>query len=126
MIPKDARYTKDHEWVRIEGDTAVVGITDHAQAALGDITFVEIPAVGKVVKAHDVLAVVESVKAASDVYAPVAGTVCEVNGVLTTVPETINQSPHDQGWICKLRPFDAASADALLSAAQYEAFLAES
>jgi len=126
MVQKNVWYTKDHEWVSVEGDTATVGISDHAQAALGDITFVDLPKPGKVVKAHDSLAVIESVKAASDVYAPVGGTVCAANDTLGAAPETINQAPLGEGWLCKLKPFDAAGLAALMTAEQYEAFLAES
>ena len=125
MSPRDARYTKDHEWLKINGDEAIIGITDHAQAALGDITFIDLPKVGKVVKAHDSLLVVESVKAASDVYAPVAGTVSAVNDKLGATPELVNQSAHGEGWLCKLKPFDAAAVATLLTAEQYETFLAE-
>ncbi len=125
MIPKDAYYTKDHEWLKVNGDEATVGITDHAQEALGDITFVDLPKVGKVLKAHDSLLVVESVKAASDVYAPVAGTVSAINGALGSAPELINQSAQGDGWICKLKPFDASAVGSLMTADQYEAFLAE-
>ena len=125
MIAKNSYYTKDHEWLKVDGDEATIGITDHAQEALGDITFVDLPKVGKVVKAHDSLLVVESVKAASDVYAPVAGTVSAVNGALGTTPELINQSAMGEGWICKLKPFDASSVSGLMTADQYESFLAE-
>jgi glycine cleavage system H protein len=125
MIPKDAYYTKDHEWLKVNGDEATVGITDHAQEALGDITFVDLPKVGKVLKAHDSLLVVESVKAASDVYAPVAGTVSAINEALGAAPELINQSAQGDGWICKLKPFDASTLGSLMTADQYEAFLAE-
>ena len=125
MTSNQVYYTRDHEWLNVEGDEATVGITDHAQQALGDITFVELPKVGKVVKAHDSLLVVESVKAASDVYAPVAGTVSAVNGKLGSAPELINQAAGGEGWICKLKPFDAATLGALMTATQYEAFLAE-
>lgn len=117
-------FTRDHEWLRVEGDEATVGITDHAQQALGDITFVDLPQVGKVVKAHDSLLVVESVKAASDVYAPVAGTVSAVNDKLAGAPELINQSAQAEGWLCKLKPFTPGFTD-LMTAEQYEAFLQE-
>lgn len=126
MIPEGLYYTKDHEWVRIEGDQAVVGITDHAQTALGDITFVEAPKPGKAVKTHDQLAVVESVKAASDIYAPVAGVVAAANDALANAPETINQSPYEAGWICRLKDFDKADLKDLLTAGQYGKLLAES
>ena len=116
-------FTKNHEWVKVEGDEATVGITDHAQEALGVITFVELPRVGKVVKAGDSLLVVESIKAASDVYAPVAGTVSAVNDRLSATPELINQSATGEGWICTLKPFDASAVGSLMKADQYEAFL---
>ncbi len=122
-IPADVRYTKDHEWVRLEGDAATVGITDHAQQALGEITYVEMPPIGKAVHVSDELAAVESSKAASDILAPVGGTVAEVNALLEETPETINSSPYDKGWICKLRQINIADADALMTAAEYQEFL---
>ena len=123
FVPQDRRYTKDHEWVRIEGDTAIVGITDHAQKAMGDITYVELPPVGKSVRQFKELAVVESAKAASDIFAPVSGTVSEVNAVLESAPETVNKSPYEKGWVCKLTGVKSAELDDVLSPAQYEAFL---
>lgn len=125
MANGETFFTKDHEWVRFEGDEAVIGITEHAQEALGDITFVDLPKVGTVVKAHDSLLVVESVKAASDVYAPVAGTVSAVNEQLKTTPEIINQSAMGDGWICKVKPYDGTVTGSLMTAGQYEAYLAE-
>ena len=125
MIPEGLYYTEDHEWLRMEGDDAVVGITHHAQKALGDITFVELPTVGKTLKARDAMAVIESVKAASDVYAPVAGAVAAVNTALEAAPETINQSPYDEGWVCRLSKVDKAGLSGLMKAGQYEAFLAK-
>jgi len=122
-IPENLRYTKDHEWVRLEGDTATVGITDHAQKALGEITYVELPPVGKVVKPSDELAAVESSKAASDVYAPIGGTVSETNGMLEEAPETINASPYEDGWICKLYEISAGDADSLMTAEKYRTLL---
>ncbi|MDD5704451.1 MAG: glycine cleavage system protein GcvH [Kiritimatiellae bacterium] len=124
MDQKQLRYTRDHEWIGMDGDLAVVGITDHAQAALGDITFIELPVVGKALKAHDVLGVVESVKAASDIYAPVAGTVKAVNAALNDKPELVNQQPYGEGWICKLADVSAAELAGLMTAADYEAFCA--
>jgi glycine cleavage system H protein len=119
-------YTKDHEWLRVEeGDDAVVGITDHAQEALGDITFVDLPKPGKQVKMHDTLAVVESVKAASDVFSPVLGTVAEVNAALTHEPEKINQDPYGAGWICRLTGCDLSAVKQLMTAEQYNQYLAE-
>jgi glycine cleavage system H protein len=117
------RYTKEHEWVNIEGTTATVGISQHAQAALGDITFVELPTVGKTLKAGAQLGVVESVKAASDIYAPISGTVSEVNAALDVAPELINHSPEADGWICRLTNITAADADKLMDEAAYQAFL---
>jgi len=122
MQPETLRYTQDHEWIAIADGAAVVGITNHAQQALGDITFVDLPAVGKVLKAHDVLGVVESVKAASDIFSPVAGTVAETNAALKERPELINQDPRGAGWICKLAGVKPADLDALMTLAQYEAF----
>jgi glycine cleavage system H protein len=123
-VPGELKYTKSHEWVRIEDDgTAVVGITDHAQAALGDLVFVETPEVGASFDAGDACAVVESVKAASDVYSPLAGEVTEANADLADTPELVNQDPYGQGWIMRLRLADPAAADGLLDAAAYEAGL---
>ena len=121
--PADLKYTKSHEWVRTLADGNVeVGITDHAQSALGDLVFVEVPEAGKVVKAGDTFAVVESVKAASDVYAPIAGTVLEGNAALGGQPELINSEPYKGGWIMRLKP--AGAPTGLLSAAEYQAHLA--
>ena len=121
--PADLKYTKSHEWVRTLADGNVeVGITDHAQSALGDLVFVEVPEAGKVVKTGDTFAVVESVKAASDVYAPLAGTVVEGNAALGGQPELINSEPYKGGWIMRLKPSGAPQG--LLSAAEYQAHLA--
>ena len=124
MNPADLRYTKDHEWIGMENGLAVVGISNHAQQALGDITFVELPKVGKTLQRHGVLGVVESVKAASDIFAPAAGTVAAVNEVLGASPELINQDPYGRGWICKLSGVNPADLDSLLTPAQYEAHCA--
>ena len=119
-IPADLKYAKSHEWLKVASDgTALVGITDYAQNSLGDITFVQLPKVGAVLKAGETFGVVESVKAASDVYAPVAGTVLEVNKALDTNPEKVNSSPYADGWMLKLKLANAAEASALLSAADY-------
>ena len=123
--PAEYRYTKDHEWVAVEGNRARIGITDHAQSELGDIVFVELPSTGSSVKAGEILATVESVKAVGDVLAPFDGAVVEVNSDLEASPETINQSPHDAGWIAVLEVDDPTAVDALLDAAGYESFLAE-
>jgi glycine cleavage system H protein len=123
-VPAELRYTATHEWVRDNGDgTVTVGITDHAQEALGDIVFVETPEVGTEVGAGDSLAVVESVKAASDIYAPLAGEVSEANQVLADTPETINQDAYGEGWIFTLRLADPGSLSSLLDAAGYQAVL---
>jgi glycine cleavage system H protein len=120
-LRSDRKYTKSHEWLKLESDgTATVGITDHAQNSLGDITFVQLPKVGAVLKAGESFGVVESVKAASDLYLPVAGTVVAVNTALDGAPETVNQSPYDNGWMLKLKVTAAADVDALLSAGDYE------
>jgi len=123
--PSELRYTRDHEWVKVEGKRVRVGITDHAQSELGDIVFVELPAVGASVTAGENVATVESVKAVGDVLAPVAGKIVSVNEALESSPETINQSPHDAGWIFTLEPSDPSQVDGLLDAAAYERFLAE-
>jgi glycine cleavage system H protein len=121
-IPTDLRYAKSHEWVRLEGDTATVGITDHAQAELTDVVFVELPDVGRTVEAGEASAVVESVKAASDIYSPVAGEIIEVNNALESNPALLNTDPHGEGWIYKLRVNGDVPAD-LMDAAAYEAFI---
>ena len=117
------RFTKDHEWVSLEGDVATVGITAYAAEQLGDVVFVETPDVGKTVKAGDGFAVVESVKAASDVYAPVAGEVVEANTALSDAPETVNAAPEAAGWFAKVRVANPADVEALMDRDAYEAFL---
>ena len=124
--PKELKYAKSHEWVRVESDgTITVGITDHAQNALGDLVFVEVPKVGRKLAANDACAVVESVKAASDVYAPVAGEVIANNPALADAPETLNTDPYGAGWMWKMKPADAGQIAALLDAAGYEKSVAE-
>ncbi len=118
------RFTKDHEWVELSGDIATVGITAYAANALGDVVFVETPDVGKTVKAGDGFAVVESVKAASDVYAPVSGEVVETNGSLSDTPEMVNQDPEKDAWFARVKVSDPAQIDALMDREAYEAFLA--
>lgn len=123
-VPSELRYAKSHEWVKLEGDgTATIGITDYAQNSLGDITYVQLPKVGATLKAGEVFGVVESVKAASDLYAPVGGTVLAVNPALTSTPETVNSSPFTDGWMLKLKPVSATDADALLNADAYSKLL---
>lgn len=115
------KFTREHEWLRIEGHTATIGITEHAQDALGDVVFVELPAVGSALDAHAVAGVVESVKAAADVYMPVAGTVIEVNEQLQQDPSLVNQSPLDQGWFFKITIHDLSTLNDLLDLADYQA-----
>jgi glycine cleavage system H protein len=123
--PTECRYTKDHEWFKVEGNRARIGITEHAQAELGDIVFVELPSVGTSIQKGDNVATVESVKAVGDVFSPAAGTVVETNGALENAPETINSSPHDEGWILVLELSNPSDLDDAMDAAAYEAFLAE-
>ncbi|MHC4487352.1 MAG: glycine cleavage system protein GcvH [Planctomycetota bacterium] len=120
MAVEGLLYTKDHEWARIEVDIATIGITDYAQQMLGEIVFVELPAIGKEFAGHDELAIVESTKAASDIYSPVAGKVIEVNGELESQPELINQDCYNAGWICKLQITDTKSVENLMDSKQYE------
>ena len=118
------RYTKDHEWIRLDGDVATVGISEHAQSALGDIVYVELPEIGRQVEQGGEAAVVESVKAASDVYAPVSGQVVAVNEALDGSPATINEDAEGKGWFFRLRPSSPAQIDALMTAEQYKEYLA--
>ena len=118
------KYTKDHEWIRVDGDTATVGITAHAQGQLGDIVFVEVPEAGRKVKAHEACAVVESVKAASDVYAPASGEITAMNGDLAGTPALVNEDAEGKGWFFKLKLANKAELDALMDKAAYEKFCA--
>lgn len=122
-VPDNLRYNPSHEWVLLEGDIATVGISDHAQEELTDVVFVELPSLGKVVDAGDPTAVVESVKAASDIYAPVSGEVVEVNLDVEADPSLVNTDPYGKGWIFKLRVKDAAQVEAMLDAAGYSALI---
>ena len=122
--PADFKYTKEHEWIKVDGGTGTIGITDHAQQALGDIVFVELPKVGTTITAGQSFGTVESVKAVSDLYAPVTGEVTEVNGDLATSPEKVNSEPH-QAWMVKVKLANPAEANALLSSADYDKFVAE-
>jgi glycine cleavage system H protein len=124
-IPADVKYTKNDEWVRIEGDTATIGISDFAQDALNDIVYLELPDVGAVIEQGKAFGVVESVKAASDLNMPIGGTVTEVNKPLVDEPETINTDPYGKGWMIKIKVKSAAEADGLMDAAAYEAFCAD-
>ncbi|MBT4740745.1 MAG: glycine cleavage system protein GcvH [Rhodospirillaceae bacterium] len=121
----DTRYTKEHEWIRLDGDTATVGITDYAQSQLGDIVFVEVPDAGKAIAKGGEAAVVESVKAASEVYAPVSGTVTEGNASLDGAPDTVNSDAAGDGWFFKMTLSDAAELDGLMDQAAYDAYLKE-
>jgi glycine cleavage system H protein len=124
-IPADLKYTKSHEWVKLNADgTATIGITDHAQDQLGDMVYVEAPDAGRSLKAGEACAVVESVKAASDVYAPVAGEVIEGNAGLADAPESVNHDPYGSGWLLKMKLADAAAVNGLMDAAAYAAFVA--
>ncbi|PLX89231.1 MAG: glycine cleavage system protein H [Desulfuromonas sp.] len=122
-FPEEYKYTEDHEWVSLEGDIVTVGITDFAQDQLGDVVFVELPEVGDELQSGKPFGVVESVKAVSDVYAPVSGEVIEVNEVLPDDPETINQSPYDDGWMLKVRVVDPAVVENLMTATDYQTFV---
>jgi glycine cleavage system H protein len=123
-VPAELRYAKSHEWLKLESDgTALVGITDYAQGSLGDITFVQLPQVGDELSTGGALGVVESVKAASDIYAPVGGTVLAVNGDLDATPEKVNQEPYGGGWLIKLKVANPSEAEALLDAAAYTAHI---
>jgi glycine cleavage system H protein len=119
-FPNECKYTKDHEWVRVEGDKVIVGITEFAQSELGDLVFVDLPAVGKTVATHGTLCVVESTKAASDVYSPVAGTVAQRNDALADDPGLINRTPYSDGWIVKLSGVSEAELAGLMSAEEYK------
>ncbi len=124
-ILPDLKYSQEHEWVKVEGNRATVGITDFAQSQLGDVVFVEIPAVGAAVAAGKTFSVVESVKAVSDIYAPVSGKIVAVNDALTDTPETVNSDPYGDGWIAVIELADPGELAALLDAAAYEKFTAE-
>ena len=125
MVPKDLRYTKDHEWVKVEGDIATIGVTDFAAGQLGDVVFVDLPAVGKSLDQFATFGVVESVKAVSDLYAPVSGEIAEVNGDLGSQPELVNSDPFGAGWMIKVKVADAAQLEGLLDAAGYDQLTAE-
>jgi glycine cleavage system H protein len=118
-IPQDLLYTKDHEWARVQGDIAVIGISDHAQHALGDITFIELPKVGTQVKQFGLLGTIESVKAASDIYAPFSGTIVEVNTNLDKTPGLVNQNCYDDGWIAKIKISNPTEKSGLKTPADY-------
>lgn len=121
MTPSDRRYTETHEWIKVEEGIAVVGITDYAQEALGDITFVDLPDAEQEVEQDQEIAVIESVKAASDIYSPLSGSIAEVNEALDANPETLNEDPYGEGWLFKIKGFDMEQFNELLDAADYEA-----
>ena len=125
MVPADLHYTKDHEWVRVDGDTATIGVTDFAAHQLGDVVFVDLPATGRAIEQFATFGVVESVKAVSDLYAPVSGEVVGVNGDLGSQPELVNSDPFGAGWMIRVRVADAAQVAGLLDATAYEKLTAE-
>jgi glycine cleavage system H protein len=122
-FPENLRYTKDHEWVRVEGDVAYVGITDFAQKELGDIVYVDIPSVGKTVNQHDVFGTVEAVKTVSDLFMPITGEVLEVNSGLDGAPESVNNDPYGAGWMIKIKINNTAEIDGLMNAADYKSLI---
>lgn len=120
-FPKSLRYTKDHEWIKLDGNVATIGITDYAQRELGDIVYVEVETVGKSLKAGDVFGTVEAVKTVSDLFLPVDGTITELNSVLANAPESVNNDPYGEGWMVKMKVNNTGDVDALMDAAAYEA-----
>ena len=122
MYPEDLRYTKDHEWVRVQGERGTIGITDHAQKQLGDVVFLELPAVGRTLKQHETFGTVESVKAVSELYSPVTGEIVEVNAALKDKPEAVNKDPH-ASWMVVIKLSNPGEAGALLDATQYQALV---
>lgn len=124
-IPEKLKYSKEHEWVRVEGDLVVIGITDHAQEKLGEIVYLELPAKGEKIDKEEAFGVVESTKAVSDIYAPVTGEIVEVNTGLVTTPERINKDPYEDGWLVKVKVADKKDLDGLLSEKEYADFLKE-
>jgi len=125
MYPKDLKYDREHEWVRLEGDVAVIGISHFAQDQLGEVVYVDLPAAGKKLSAGDSFGEIESVKSVSELFCPVSGEIVEVNDALSDTPETVNEDPYGDGWMIKVALSDPAEVDALMDADRYEAFLAE-
>ena len=123
--PSDRVYSKEHEWVMVDGDVVVMGITNFAQDQLGEVVYVDLPGVGDVLAAGDSFGEIESVKSVSELFAPVSGEVIEINGALADSPETVNADPHGEGWMIKLSPADGSQLDALMSAEEYDAFIVE-
>lgn len=122
--PRDLRFTKTHEWLRVEGDLATIGISDHAQGELGDVTYLELPEIGDRLEQSQPFGIVESVKAASDIYAPIDGEVVERNDAAIDAPDLVNRSPYDKAWLLKIRPSDTAQLDALMDPTAYDEFAA--
>jgi len=122
-VPANLKYTKDHEWLKVDGDVALVGITDFAQHELGDIVFIEVETVGEILEKHESFGTIEAVKTVSDMFMPVGGEVVEFNEALTTKPEIVNQDPYETGWIVKIRISNSAEVDELLDAGQYSALI---
>ncbi len=122
-FPENLKYTKDHEWISVEGDVATVGVTDFAQSELGDIVFVDISTGGQTINQHEVFGTVEAVKTVSDLYMPVSGEIMEVNDHLSSTPESVNSDPYGSGWMVRMRLTDASQVDALMSAADYKAMI---
>ena len=125
-IPENLRYSKDHEWVKVDGEIATIGITDYAQHSLGDVVYVDLPRSGDKFGSHEAFGSVESVKAVSEVFTPIAGEVTEVNEGLNDTPEAVNNTPYDSAWMIKIKMDNPNAADAMLSAAEYEEFLSQS
>lgn len=125
MYPSDLKYDKEHEWVRLEGDVAVIGITDFAQDQLGDVVYIDLPAEGDTVKAGETFGEIESVKSVSELYSPVSGEVVEVNSALDDAPEVVNAEPYGDGWMIQVKLDDPSEVDGLMSATEYEAFISE-
>ena len=124
-VPEELRYTKEHEWIRVEGDSVVIGVTDYAQNALTDVVWVELPELGAVVGSMDSFASVESVKSVSEIYAPISGEVIEINGTLEDAPELINEDPYGKGWICKMSISDNSELASLLDGTTYRGLIEE-
>jgi glycine cleavage system H protein len=122
-IPENLRYSKDHEWVKVEGETAAIGITDYAQHALGDVVYIDMPRVGDKLGAHEAFGSVESVKAVSEIFTPIAGEIVEVNDALNDTPEAVNTDPYGEAWMIKIKMDNPGEADGMLSAEEYEEFL---
>ncbi|HUI10150.1 MAG TPA: glycine cleavage system protein GcvH [Bacteroidota bacterium] len=122
-FPETLKYTKDHEWIRIEGDTGTVGITDYAQGELGDVVFVELPAVGKSVRQHEAFGTIEAVKAVSDLFAPMSGAVTDVNAAVAAAPDAVNKDPYGKGWMVKIKLANPSEASSLLDAKAYRTLI---